>query len=81
MGATAVVESGNNTAYQKKLADLLDSRDPLEVLGHTPAVIAKFARDESDAVLSKRPFEESGRRRKSSGICSMRSGCTLIASG
>lgn len=43
-------------SYQKKLLDLLGSRDPFDVLSSTPDVVARFVRENSAAKMRTRPF-------------------------
>ena len=54
--SSTTVEMGNNAAYQNKLMNLVKGRDPLEVLGRTPDVLAKFVTDHDAATLRARPF-------------------------
>ncbi|MCG3125782.1 MAG: hypothetical protein CHACPFDD_00609 [Phycisphaerae bacterium] len=50
------VERGNTKTYQDKLLGLLGSREPLDVLAETPAVIARLVAMHPADTLRKRPF-------------------------
>lgn len=53
---SAAVELGNTQAYQDKLQNLLQGRDPLEVLAQTPDVIARLAAGQTPQAMRTRPF-------------------------
>lgn len=54
---TVAFDISKTSAYQQKLMGLLGSREPFEVLGATPDVIARFVTDNAPKVLRTRPYE------------------------
>ena len=56
MATTTTIEKGDSAAYQQKLLGLLGNREPIEVLGKTPDILARIVEENSPAVLQTRPF-------------------------